>query len=120
MADAAWKKHNEKIKAKRTKTTKKDPAKNHRQGDRLTVQRLSAEVAGKAQKYTRIGPREFVMMVNKIDRPNTTPKVRDICTFAVYFSVFRAFCRFILIYEGYFVLCYKEKTRAARSCYGKF
>ena len=71
MADAAWKKHNEKIKAKRTKTTKKDPAKNHRQGDRLTVQRLSAEVAGKAQKYTRIGPREFVMMVNKIDRPNT-------------------------------------------------
>ena len=54
MADAAWKKLNEKIKAKRTKTTKKDPAKNHRQGDQLTVQRLSAEVAGKAQKYTRV------------------------------------------------------------------
>ena len=44
MADAAWKKLNEKIKAKRTKTTKKDPAKNHQQGDQLTVQRLSAEV----------------------------------------------------------------------------
>ena len=60
MADAAWQKLNEKIKAKRTKTTKKDPPKNHRRGDELTVQRLSAEVAGKAQKYTRIGPREFV------------------------------------------------------------
>ena len=28
--------------------------------DKLTVQRLSSEVAGKQQKYTRIGPREFV------------------------------------------------------------
>ena len=27
-------------------------------------------------------------MVNKIDRPNTTPIVRGICTFALYFSVF--------------------------------
>ena len=25
------------------------------------------------------------MMANKIDRPNTTPTVRGICTFAVYF-----------------------------------
>ena len=29
--------------------------------------------------------------VNKTDRPNTTPTVRAICTFAVYFSVFRPF-----------------------------
>ena len=29
--------------------------------------------------------------VNKIDRPNATPTVRAICTFAVYFSVFQAF-----------------------------
>ena len=29
--------------------------------------------------------------VNKIDRPNTTPTVRAICTFAVYFSVFQPF-----------------------------
>ena len=29
--------------------------------------------------------------VNKIDRPNTTPTVRAICTFAVYFSVFQLF-----------------------------
>ena len=57
MADAAWKKLNEKIKVKRTK---KDAPKKHRRGDELTVQLLSAEVAGNAQKYTRIGPREFV------------------------------------------------------------
>ena len=31
------------------------------------------------------------MMVNKIDRPNTTPTVRAICKLAVYFSVFRPF-----------------------------
>ena len=54
--------------------------------------------------------------VNKMDRTNTTPTVRAICTFAVYFSVFRPFCRFVLVYEGHFVLCYKEKTRAIRSC----
>ena len=35
--------------------------------------------------------------VNKIDRPNTTPTVRAICTFAVYFSVFRPFCRFLFM-----------------------
>ena len=52
----------------------------------------------------------IAMMVNKIDRPNTTPTVRGICTFAVYFSVFRPFCRFTLVYEGHFVLCYKEKN----------
>ena len=53
--------------------------------------------------------------VNKTDRPNTTPTVRAICTFAVYFLVFRPFCR-ITHDEGHYVLCYKEKTRAVRSC----
>ena len=38
--------------------------------------------------------------VNKTDRPNTTPTVRAICTFAVYFSVFRPFCHFTLVYIG--------------------
>ena len=43
-----------------------------------------------------------------------TPTVRGICTFAVFFSVSRPFCRFTLVYEGHFnasgfVLCYKEK-----------
>eukprot|EP00112_Aurelia_sp_Birch-Aquarium-sp1_P014606 Seg3167.3 transcript_id=Seg3167.3/GoldUCD/mRNA.D3Y31 product="hypothetical protein" pseudo=true protein_id=Seg3167.3/GoldUCD/D3Y31 len=32
----------------------------HQKCDELTVQHLSTNVAGKAQKYTRIGPREFV------------------------------------------------------------
>ena len=50
--------------------------------------------------------------VNKIDRPNTTPTVRAICTFAVYFLVFRPFCRFALVYEGHFVLCFRELDRA--------
>ena len=54
--------------------------------------------------------------VNKIDRPNMTPTVRAIRTFAIYFLVFRSFCRFALVYEGHFVLCYTEKTRAVRSC----
>ena len=34
--------------------------------------------------------------VNKTDRPNTTPTVRAISTFAVYFLVFRPFCRFTM------------------------
>ena len=45
------------------------------------------------------------MMVNKIDRPNTTPTVRAIGTFAVYFSVFRPFCRFTIVYKGHFLSC---------------
>ena len=39
-----------------------------------------------------------------------TPTVRGICTFAVFFSVSRPFYRFTLVYEGHFVLCYKEKV----------
>ena len=58
----------------------------------------------------------FSRTVIKIDRSNTTPTVRAICTFAVCFSVFRPFCRFTLVYEWHFVLGYKEKTRAVRSC----
>ena len=49
--------------------------------------------------------RNSAVTVNKIDRPNTTPTVRVIGTFAVYFSVFRPFCRFTIVYEGHFVLC---------------
>ena len=48
-----------------------------------------------------------VVVVNKIDRPNATPTVRDICRFAVYVLIFRPFCRFAL---GHSVLCYKEKN----------
>ena len=38
-----------------------------------------------------------------------TPTVRDIFSFAVFFLVSRPFCRFTLVYEGRFMLCYKEK-----------
>ena len=58
--------------------------------------------------------------MNKKDRPNTTPTVRGICTFAVYFSVFGPLCRFTLVYEGHFVFCYKEKSRAVRLWDGRF
>ena len=53
------------------------------------------------------------MKVNKIDRPNTTPTVRGICTIAVYFSVFRPrFVASLLFMKG-ISYCYKEKTRGA-------
>ena len=42
----------------------------------------------------------------------TTSRVRGICTFAVFFSVSRPFCRFTLVHVGHFVLCYKEKIES--------
>ena len=45
------------------------------------------------------------IMVNKIDRPNTTPTVHAICKFAVYSSVFRPFSRFSLVCEGHRRYC---------------
>ena len=41
----------------------------------------------------------YLNYVNKIDRPNTAPTVRAMCTF----RFFRPFCRFTLVYEGHFV-----------------
>ena len=38
--------------------------------------------------------------VNKTDRPNATPTVRAICTFAVYFSVFRPFLFLVAIWSS--------------------
>ena len=42
-----------------------------------------------------------------------TPTVRGVCTFAAFFSVHRPLSRFTLafVYEGHFVLCYKEKIK---------
>ena len=52
------------MKAKRRKIgnggAKKNEKGNILERQELVVQRLSAEVSGKAQKYTRLGPREFV------------------------------------------------------------
>ena len=62
--------------------------------------------------------RNSAMMVNKTDRPNTTPSARAIGTFACcfLFRSFNLFCCFTPVYEGNFVLCYQEKTRAVKSC----
>ena len=57
MADA-WRKLNNKIKEKRA--NKGGQLSKTFQGDQLTIQMLSSEVSGKAQKYARVGPREFV------------------------------------------------------------
>jgi len=53
---AAWKKFEASMKEKRTGTRGKDILIKQR----LTVQRVSDQVSGAAQKYTRIGAREFV------------------------------------------------------------
>lgn len=61
MADG-WKQFKEKMKEKRigkAKDKKKD-GKRVPDNDFITVQRLSAEVSGKAQKYARVGARVFV------------------------------------------------------------
>ena len=50
----------------------------------------------------------------------TTPTVRDICSFAVFFSVSRPFCRFTLVYEGRFMFCYKEKLEPSDRAMANF
>ena len=53
-----------KMKAKRRNTgdggAKKNDKGNILERQELVVQRLSSEVSGKAEKYTRVGPRKFV------------------------------------------------------------
>ena len=67
MADRrkkSWGTFKNEMKAKRRKTgdggAKKNEKGNILERQELVVQRLSSEVSGKAQKYTRVGPREFV------------------------------------------------------------
>ncbi|KAK3742172.1 hypothetical protein QZH41_002627 [Actinostola sp. cb2023] len=56
-----WLKYNQAIKEKRTKkTTSKEKTQRKFQGNFLTIQRLSPDVSGRAQKFARDGPREFV------------------------------------------------------------
>jgi len=45
----------------------------------------------------------------------TACTVRDICTFAILCSVTRPFCRFTRLYEGHFMLCYKEEFKVVLS-----
>ena len=71
IMSSLWKNYEEKIKRKRDVNNKRKNASNSTQGkkirlqsDELTVQRLSSSVEGKAQKYSRIGPREFIPYKN--------------------------------------------------------
>ena len=94
--------------------TLKDLSENGKQIDLKPEQGTAIKSLVHGQDVLAILPTGFD--VNNTDRPNTTPTVRAICTFAVYFSVFQPFCCFTLVYKGHFVLCFKEKTRAVRSC----
>ena len=58
---ADWKKLQEQVKPKRAKKGAKRSREEIKiEKGEIVVQRLSAEVTGKAQKFSRIGPREFV------------------------------------------------------------
>ena len=57
--EKAWRTFQEEMKRKRTqKAGSTDPTRAKK--SELIVQRLSAEVSGKSQKLSRVGPREFV------------------------------------------------------------
>jgi hypothetical protein len=59
MADrAAWKNYKTQMKEKRTGKKKNNSGVRILEEECIVVQRLSADVSGKAQKYTRIGARE--------------------------------------------------------------
>ena len=61
MAKRSWMNFKEKMKEKRlNKTPSQDKRQRKLQGSELTIQRLSSDVSGKAQKYSRVGPQEFV------------------------------------------------------------
>ena len=57
---AVWKAYKNAQKEKRIGKGKGSSTNNILRNEMATVQRLSSDVSGKAQKYTRIGPREFV------------------------------------------------------------
>ena len=75
-----WKKFQEEMKEKRCgpkRTKLKNSKEQNKLTDELTVQRLSAEVHGKAQKYSRVGPREFVDFT---DQDMTIENIKKACT----------------------------------------
>lgn len=56
---AHWKNFKTAMKEKST-GKRKAPSHDSLQKEEIIIQRLSTEVSGKAQKYSHIGPREFV------------------------------------------------------------
>ena len=81
MGDRAWAKFQAQMKQKRVqKKTKADTGLGAGvilQRGELTVQRLSSEVSGKAQKFSRIGAREFVPFADYEDI--TLPNIKLAC-----------------------------------------
>ena len=68
MADNAWKKIAQKVKAKRVKKIGAGTSNIRKiKNKELVVQRLSADVSGQAQKNSRIGPREFVPFDDEVN-----------------------------------------------------
>jgi hypothetical protein len=55
-----WRKFQQKMKEKRLKKGTKETASSKKEFETIVVQWPSAEVSGKAQKCSRVGPREFV------------------------------------------------------------
>ena len=72
-----WRKFQENMKNKRLKKGKKEQGSVKTECETIVVQRLSAEVAGKAQKYTRVGARVFVPFEEYGEL--TIENVRDAC-----------------------------------------
>jgi hypothetical protein len=82
MADRqnTWKKFKTMMKDKRIgkRSEKAKGAKEIR--DEITVQRLSSEVTGKVQKYSRIGPREFVQLAGDgAEEELTIENIKEAC-----------------------------------------
>ena len=64
MSNQAWKNFKKNMKDKRVTKGKRKERCVLNSGE-LVVQRLSSSVSGKAQKYSRVGPREFVSFPNE-------------------------------------------------------
>ena len=78
MAKHKWGDFKAKMKEKReNKTASKEKSRRKAHGTELTVQRVAAEVSGKAQKYSRMGPREFVPFDNGEEL--TIDKIKHAC-----------------------------------------
>ena len=66
-----WNKFKNKIKELRQrKKRKKDSVKSATELETIVVQHLTAEVSGKAQKYSRVGPLQLVSFKDKISMSN--------------------------------------------------
>ncbi|KAK6182231.1 hypothetical protein SNE40_009959 [Patella caerulea] len=76
---AEWQKFKQNLKEKRTGPKKNQTGKNRKPSeDFIIVQRLSQDVSGKAQKYRRIGAREFVPFDNENEK--TIETIREACS----------------------------------------